>query len=201
MDSFFWTVQNAFVISLRRKICGNCCGATATGLHLFCQHMTKQHNPNLFPSGNEFGFVAYPDNISVYGKRSPPFLTGTIFVMYFPASGSIPHMPHALLYGTRFFCISYTAGEKILPFTGNLWYTSREAYRPPVQYHAYFLTGGLNGFCPAHLYIKTLRKRSDRNVTETQALPPAVRSIAAAQTKNGFQMGIEQTVNITIYQE
>ncbi len=111
----------------------------------------KQHNPNLFPSGNEFGFVAYPDNISVYGKRSPPFLTGTIFVMYFPASGSIPHMPHALLYGPRFFCISYAAGEKTLPFTGNLWYTSHEAYRLPVQYHAYFLTGGLNGFCPAHL--------------------------------------------------
>ena len=42
MDSFFWTVQNAFAISLHRKICGNCCGATATGLHLFCQHMTKK---------------------------------------------------------------------------------------------------------------------------------------------------------------
>lgn len=42
MDSFSRTVQNAFSISIRRKIFGNCCGTTATSLHLFYQHMTEK---------------------------------------------------------------------------------------------------------------------------------------------------------------
>ncbi len=42
MDSFSWTAQNTFANFVCRKIFGNCCGATATGLHLFWHHRTEK---------------------------------------------------------------------------------------------------------------------------------------------------------------
>lgn len=38
----------------------------------------KQHNPNLFPIGDGFGFVVYLDNISYIAKRPLPIPAGAV---------------------------------------------------------------------------------------------------------------------------
>ena len=32
-------------------------------VHLFCQHMTKQYNPNLVPIGHGFGFIVFIEEV------------------------------------------------------------------------------------------------------------------------------------------